>query len=50
MPYGRWPDRVGPFRKWASNHVTKAKITDSATGSRTFKTRRRRRRKRKKRE
>lgn len=34
MPMGRYPDRVGPFRKWANDKVTKADINDRATSSR----------------
>lgn len=33
MPYGRWPERVKDFRKWASEKVDKGTITDRATGS-----------------
>lgn len=33
MPYGRWPDRVKAFRRWAADRVDKAKVTDSVTGS-----------------
>lgn len=46
MPYGRWPERVKDFRKWSSQHIDKAKITDSVTGSKTSRMRRKRRRRR----
>lgn len=46
MPYGRYPERVKPFRKWASDRVDKATINDSATGSRFRRRKRRLRRKR----
>jgi len=49
VPFGRYPDRVGPFRKWADGHVKNSKLSDSATphgvrGWKRRKTRRRRRR------
>lgn len=34
MPYGRYPDRVGPFKKWSNDRINKADINDRATGSR----------------
>lgn len=47
MPYGRWPDRVKDFRKWANQKVDKGRITDSATGSsKRFRIRKRKRRRR----
>jgi len=52
MPYGRYPERVKDFRKWSTDRVDKAKITDSATGSRsrgTSKNSTRKRRKKRKR-
>jgi len=50
MPYGKFPDRVKPFRQWAQGKVDNSKLSDSATpsgkrGSRKSATRRRRRRK-----
>lgn len=32
MPYGRYPERVKPFRKWANEKIDRGSITDSATG------------------
>jgi len=49
MPLGRYPERVKDFRKWSTDRIDKAKINDSATGSRVSKTRRRKRRRRSKR-
>lgn len=34
MPWGRYPERVKPFRKWAADKVDKADINDRATGGR----------------
>jgi len=50
MPYGRYPDRVKAFRKWASGKVDDSKLSESATasGARGWRKRRTRRRKRKK--
>jgi len=50
MPYGKYPDRVKSFRKWASSKVDDSKLSDSATpsGARGFRKRRTRRRKKKK--
>lgn len=50
MPYGRYPERVKAFKKWARGQEEAAKLTGSATpGSfRTFRKRRRRRRRKKK--
>jgi len=45
MPFGKYPERVGDFRKWASSKVSRGRITDSATGG--VRRRRRRRKKRK---
>lgn len=50
MPYGKYPDRVKPFRKWAQGKMDDSKLSDSATphgkrGSVKSATRRRRRRK-----
>jgi len=44
MPYGKYPDRVRKFRKWASGKVDDSKLSDSATpsGRRGFKRRKRR--------
>jgi len=54
MPLGRYPDRVRPFRKWATEMVDKATISNSATGFRKRSSRaklwKRRRRKKKKEE
>jgi len=52
MPLGRYPDRVKPFRKWASEKVDASKLSDSATpngrrGSTKRKMRRRKRRRKK---
>jgi len=49
MPLGRYPERVKDFNKWARGRVDKAKINDSATGSRASLTRRKKRRRRSKR-
>lgn len=46
MPYGRYPERVKDFRRWAQDRTDKAKINDSVTGSRVSVTRRKRRRRR----
>lgn len=45
MPYGKYPDRVKPFRKWAGDRIDKAEINDRATstGSKGSKTSGRRR-------
>lgn len=50
MPYGKYPERVKPFQKWARDKVDNSKLSDSATpsgkrGSVKSATRRRRRRK-----
>jgi len=49
MPLGRYPERVGPFQKWATDKVKNSKLSDSVTpsGVRGFRKRRTRRRKRK---
>lgn len=52
MPFGKYPDRVKPFRKWANEKVDNSKLSDSATpsggrGSRRSATRRNRRRRKK---
>lgn len=49
MPYGKYPDRVKPFRRWAGDQTDKARITDSVTGGRkrSYPMLRRKRRKRK---
>jgi len=50
MPLGKFPDRVGPFQKWASGKVRDSKLSDSATPSRSSirKHQKRRRRRKKK--
>jgi len=42
MPIGKYPERVGDFKKWANSKVLKGSITDRATrkGRRSRKTRR----------
>jgi len=45
MPLGRYPERVGPFQKWATDKVKNSKLSDSATPHRMVQRRRRRRRK-----
>jgi len=47
MPLGRYPERVGPFQKWATDKVKNSKLSDSATPNRGFNRKRRKRRKRK---
>lgn len=49
MPFGRYPERVGDFTKWASGLVKKAQITNSATSSRGALAARRKRRRRRRR-
>lgn len=50
MPFGRYPERVKDFTKWSRTQVEKAKLSGSATATRSKKssrgTRRRRRRRR----
>lgn len=51
MPFGRYPERVKDFRKWASERIDKANINDSVTGAsrpRNPQFRRKRRRRKKK--
>lgn len=49
MPYYKVPGRVGPFKKWASQKVDSAELSDSATPKRgRFRSSRKRRRKRRK--
>jgi len=48
MPLGRYPERVGPFQKWATDKVKNSKLSDSATPSRARVGRNKRRRRRKK--
>lgn len=50
MPFGKYPERVKPFRKWAQERVDKATMNDKATSfRRSSRGLRRRRRLRKKR-
>jgi len=52
MPFGKYPDRVKAFRKWASTKVDDSKLSDSVTpsGRRGFRKRRIRKKKRAKKE
>jgi len=42
MPWGRYPERVKPFRKWATDKVDNSKLSDSATPHKNRSFRRRR--------
>lgn len=33
MPFGRYPEEVKAFRRWAADRVDKATINDRATGA-----------------
>jgi len=50
MPFGKYPDRVKAFRKWASTKVDDSKLSDSVTpsGRRGFKRRKIRKKRAKK--
>lgn len=48
MPYGKYPERVGPFQKWAQDQVKRGDVAGNRVTSRSRKTRRARRRKRRK--